>query len=120
MGGTSELVDKVNLVGEDEDDDDLVELEDVPITKGTQERTANRRKTSVIWAFFEMLPTKGDDDKPYCKCKKFRTEYLSPSSYGTGNLKRHIKSCYKLFEEYEYLKVRDKLFALLGENAINI
>ena len=37
MGGTSEPVDKVNLVDEDEDDDDLVEveLEDVPVTMGT-------------------------------------------------------------------------------------
>ena len=80
----------------------------------------NRRKTSVVWAFFEMLPAKGDDDKPYCKCKKCGTEYLSPSSYGTGNLKQHIKSCYKLFGEYEYLKVHDKLFALFGEYVINI
>ena len=72
------------------------------------------------WAFFEMLPAKGDDNRPYCKCKKCGIEYLSSSSYGTGNLKRHIKSCYKLFGEYEYLKVRDKLFALFGEYAINI
>ena len=80
----------------------------------------NRRKTSVVWAFFEMLPAKGDDDKPCCKCKKCKTEYLSPSSYGTRNLKRHIKSCYKLFREYEYLKVHDKLFALFREYVINI
>uniref|UniRef100_A0A2N9GTU3 CCHC-type domain-containing protein n=1 Tax=Fagus sylvatica TaxID=28930 RepID=A0A2N9GTU3_FAGSY len=70
MGGTSEPVDKVNLVDEDEDDDDLVEPEDVLVTVGAQERTAKRKKTSAVWAFFEMLPTKGDDDKPYCKCKK--------------------------------------------------
>ena len=84
MGGTSEPVDKVNLVDEDEDDDDLVEveLEDVPITVGTQKKKAKRRKISVVWAFFEMLPTKGDDDKPYCKCKKYGNEYLSPGSYG--------------------------------------
>ena len=80
----------------------------------------NRRKTSAVCAFFEMFLAKGDDDKPYCKCKKCRTKYLSPSSYGTGNLKRHVKSCYILFGEYEYLKVRDKLFALFGEYAINI
>jgi hypothetical protein len=41
MGGTSESVDKVNSVDEDEDDDDLVELEDVSVTVRTQERTAN-------------------------------------------------------------------------------
>jgi hypothetical protein len=35
MGGTSEPVDRVNLVDEDEDDDDLVELEDVSVTVGT-------------------------------------------------------------------------------------
>ena len=67
-----------------------------------------------------MLLAKGDDDRPYYKCKKCGVEYLSSSSYGIGNLKRHIKSCYKLFGEYEYLKVRDKLFALFGEYAINI
>ena len=71
MGGTSEPVDKVNLVDEDDDDDDdLVEPEDVLVTVGAQERTAKRKKTSAVWAFFEMLLTKGDDDKPYCKCKK--------------------------------------------------
>ena len=48
MGGTSEPVDKVNLVDEDKDDDDLIELEDVLVTVGTQERTANWRKTSVV------------------------------------------------------------------------
>ena len=80
----------------------------------------NRRNTSAVWVFFEMLLAKGDDDRPYCKCKKCRAEYLSSSSYGIGNPKRHIKSCYILFREYEYLKVRDKLFALFGEYAINI
>lgn len=45
MGGTSELVDKVNLVDEDKDDDDLVEveLEDVPVIVGSQKRKAKRR-----------------------------------------------------------------------------
>jgi ArsR family metal-binding transcriptional regulator len=80
----------------------------------------NRRNTSAVWAFFEMLPAKDDNDRPYCKCKKCGAEYLSSSSYGIRNLKRHIKSCYKLFGEYEYLKVRDKLFALFGEYTINI
>ena len=45
MGGTSELVDKVNLVDEDKDDDDLVkvELEDVLVIVGSQKRKAKRR-----------------------------------------------------------------------------
>ena len=95
MGGTSEPVDK--LVDIDEDDDDLVEVElqYVPITVGTQKRKAKRRKTSAVWAFFEMLPAKGDGDKPYCRCKKCGNKYVSPGSYGTGTLKRHIESCYK-------------------------
>uniref|UniRef100_A0A2N9GYW2 BED-type domain-containing protein n=1 Tax=Fagus sylvatica TaxID=28930 RepID=A0A2N9GYW2_FAGSY len=189
MGGTSEPVDKeVNLVDKDEDDDDLVEveLEDVPVTVGTQKRKAKRRKTSAIWAFFEMLPIKGDGDKPYCNCKKCGNEYFSPGSYGTGTLKWHIESCCKKrtkdiaqlilgsesedeymrrmaeqmlvkFEKYwsefsvvlaiavildpryklrfvdfcyqklygvggsyEYLKVREKLFALFGEYVSNV
>ena len=49
----------------------------------------------AVSAFFDMLLTKGDDDKPYCKCKKCGNEYLSPGSYGTETLKRHIESCYK-------------------------
>uniref|UniRef100_A0A2N9GFF2 BED-type domain-containing protein n=1 Tax=Fagus sylvatica TaxID=28930 RepID=A0A2N9GFF2_FAGSY len=124
------LVDKVNLVDEDEDDDDLVELEDVPITVGTQKRKAKRRKTSAVWAFFEMLPTKGDDDKPYYKCKKCINEYLSPVSYGTGTLKRHIESCYKkrtkdiaqliLGNKNGSMSVREKLFALFGEYVSNV
>ena len=95
MGGTSELVDK--LVDVDEDDDDLIEieLEDVPVTVGTQKRKVKRRKTSVVWAFIEMPPTKGDGDKPYCRCKKCGNQYVSPSSYGTETLKRHIENCYK-------------------------
>ena len=72
-----------------------VELEDIPVTVRTQKRKAKRRKISAIWAFFEMLPTKGDDDKPYCKSKKCGNEYLSLGSYATGTLKRYIESCYK-------------------------
>jgi hypothetical protein len=95
IGGTSEPVDK--LVDINEDDDDLVEveLEDVPVTVGIQKKKAKQRKTSAVWAFFEMLPTKGDGDKPYYKCKKCGNEYVSLGSYGTGTLKRHIESCYK-------------------------
>uniref|UniRef100_A0A2N9IUQ0 hAT-like transposase RNase-H fold domain-containing protein n=1 Tax=Fagus sylvatica TaxID=28930 RepID=A0A2N9IUQ0_FAGSY len=160
MGGTSELVDKVNLVDEDEDDDDLVEveLEDVPVIVGSQKRKAKRRKTSVIWAFFEMLPGKGDDDKPYCKCKKCGNKYLSPDSESEDEYMRRmaeqmlvkfekywsefsgvlaiavildpryklrfIDFCYQKFYEvggsYEYLKVREKLFALFGEYVSNV
>uniref|UniRef100_A0A2N9HRF6 BED-type domain-containing protein n=1 Tax=Fagus sylvatica TaxID=28930 RepID=A0A2N9HRF6_FAGSY len=95
MGGTSDPVDK--LIDVDEDDDDLVEveLEDVPVTVGTQKRKAKRRKTSAVWAFFEMLPAKGDGDKPCCRCKKCGNKYVSPGNYGTGTLKRHVESCYK-------------------------
>ena len=95
MGGTSEPVDK--LVDVDEDDDDLVEveLEDVPVTVGTQKRKAKRRKTSVVWALFEMLPAKGDGDKSYYRCKKCRNQYVSLGFYDTGTLKRYIESCYK-------------------------
>ena len=93
MGGTNEPIDK--LVDIDEDDDDLVEieLEDVPVTVGTQKRKAKRRKTSAVWAFFEMLPAKGDGDKPCCRCKKCGNKYVSPGNYGTGTLKRHVESC---------------------------
>uniref|UniRef100_A0A2N9GVG1 hAT-like transposase RNase-H fold domain-containing protein n=1 Tax=Fagus sylvatica TaxID=28930 RepID=A0A2N9GVG1_FAGSY len=160
MGDTSEPVDKVNLVDEDEDDDDLVEveLEDVPVTVGTQKRKAKRRKTSAVWAFFEMLPTKGDNDKPYCKCKKCGDEYLSPGNESEDEyMRRMVKQMLVKFEKYwsefsvvltiavildpryklrfvdfcyqklygvsgsyEYLKVREKLFALFEEYVSNV
>uniref|UniRef100_A0A2N9FYQ7 HAT C-terminal dimerisation domain-containing protein n=1 Tax=Fagus sylvatica TaxID=28930 RepID=A0A2N9FYQ7_FAGSY len=163
MGGTSDPVDK--LVDVDEDDDDLVEveLEDVPVTVGTQKRKAKRRKTSAVWAFFEMLPAKGDGDKPYCKCKKCGNKYVSPGSTMQGSESedeyvrrmaeqmlvkfekywsefsvvlaiavildprfklQFIDFCYKKLYgvggSYEYLKVREKLFALFGEYVSNV
>uniref|UniRef100_A0A2N9HF53 Uncharacterized protein n=1 Tax=Fagus sylvatica TaxID=28930 RepID=A0A2N9HF53_FAGSY len=51
MGGTSEPVDKVNLVDEDEDDDDLVEveLEDVPVTvRDSKEERQNEGRLQLF------------------------------------------------------------------------
>ena len=50
MGGTSEPVDKVNLVDEDEDNDDLVEveLEDVPIKWGLKRRRQNEGRFQLF------------------------------------------------------------------------
>uniref|UniRef100_A0A2N9GPR7 HAT C-terminal dimerisation domain-containing protein n=1 Tax=Fagus sylvatica TaxID=28930 RepID=A0A2N9GPR7_FAGSY len=101
MGGTSEPVDK--LVDIDEDDDDLVEveLEDVPVTVGTQKKKAKQRKTSAVWAFFEMLPTKGDGDKPYYKCKKCGNEYVSLGSESEDEyMRRMVEQMLVKFEKY--------------------
>ena len=56
------------------------------------ERKAKQRKTSVAWAFFEMLPTKGDE-KPKNRCKKCGVVYITSGTHGTRNLKCHLKTC---------------------------
>uniref|UniRef100_A0A2N9E2D6 HAT C-terminal dimerisation domain-containing protein n=1 Tax=Fagus sylvatica TaxID=28930 RepID=A0A2N9E2D6_FAGSY len=109
MGGTSDPVDK--LIDVDEDDDDLVEveLEDVPVTVGTQKRKAKRRKTSAVWAFFEMLPAKGDGDKPCCRCKKCGNKYVSPVQDGLKEIDgvvQKIRECIKYVKGSQGRKVK--------------
>ena len=48
MECTSELVDKVNLLDEDEDDDDLVELEDFQLRWGIKRGRQNKGRLQLF------------------------------------------------------------------------
>jgi hypothetical protein len=48
-----------------------------------------RRKTSAVWDHFDAIHGK-EGEKLKAKCKLCGAVYLAPSTYGTGNLKRHI------------------------------
>ena len=48
MEGTSELVDKVNLLDEDDDDDDLVELEDFQLRWGLKRGRQNEGRLQLF------------------------------------------------------------------------
>ncbi|XP_020688142.1 zinc finger BED domain-containing protein RICESLEEPER 1 isoform X1 [Dendrobium catenatum] len=54
----------------------------------------NRRLTSAVWGYFELLPP-GKDGRQRCKCRNCGTSYLYDSKFGTGNMKRHLKTCWK-------------------------
>ena len=73
--------------GEDLDlEDELDEVVELPPPKKVKTKSKNetnnedkkRRKTSTVWRFFQMLPTK-DKEKPTCKCKKYGKEYCCRS-----------------------------------------
>lgn len=91
IGSNGQTIDEINFK-EESDYDDSVELEDAPLMMKTQKRKAKQRKTSVAWAFFEMLPTKGDE-KPKYRCKKCGVVYVASGTHGTRNLKCHLKTC---------------------------
>ena len=48
-----------------------------------------RTRTSNVWSYFQILPTK-DEGKPTCKCKKCGKEYIAAGADVTENLKRHL------------------------------
>ncbi|KAK4593439.1 hypothetical protein RGQ29_017518 [Quercus rubra] len=89
---------EIKYEGEDIDlEDELDEVAELPPPKKAKTKSKNktnhkdntRRRTSYVWSFFELLPTK-DEEKPTCKCKKCGKEYIAAGAYGTGNLKRHL------------------------------
>ncbi|KAF3965797.1 hypothetical protein CMV_010042 [Castanea mollissima] len=75
IGSNGQTIDELNFE-EESDYDDSVELEDAPLMMKTWKRKAKQSKTSVAWAFFEMLPTKGDE-KPKYRCKKCGVVYVA-------------------------------------------
>lgn len=72
---------------------DLMRLENEisvpPITM-----SAKRKRRSVVWGYFELLPS-GKDGRQRCKCRNCGTSYLYDSKFGTGNMKRHLVNCLK-------------------------
>ena len=82
---------EIEYEGEDIDlEDELDEVAKLPPPKKAGTKCKNkknnkdnkRRRTSYVWSFFELLPTK-DEEKPTCKCKKFGKEYIAAGAYGT-------------------------------------
>ena len=79
---------------------ELDEVAELPPPKKAKTKSKNktknedkkRRRTSTVWRFFQMLPTK-DEEKPIRKCKKCGNVYISAEAYGTRNLKQHLKVC---------------------------
>lgn len=56
--------------------------------------SAKRKRRSVVWGYFELLPS-GKDGRQRCKCRNCGTSYLYDSKFGTGNMKRHLVNCLK-------------------------
>jgi hypothetical protein len=78
-------------------EDDVVELttieeEDVFVCVEKEGEGHKRRRTSAVWEHFDAIQGK-EGEKLKAKCKLCGTVYLAPSTYGTGNLKRHIDNC---------------------------
>jgi len=77
-------------------EDDVVELttieEDDSVCVEKEKKGHKRRRTLAVWEHFDVV--RGNEgEKLKAKCKLCGTVYLAPSTYGTGNLKRHIDSC---------------------------
>jgi hypothetical protein len=77
-------------------EDDVVELttieEDESVCAEKDKKGHKCRKTSAVWEHFDAICGK-EGEKLNAKCKLCGTVYLAPSTYGTGNLKRHIDNC---------------------------
>ena len=90
----------IKCEGKDIDlDAQLDEVAELPPPKKakTELKVYKRRRTSIVWRYFQMLPTK-DEEKPTCKRKKCGKEYIVAGAYVTENLKRHLELCRKKFE----------------------
>lgn len=81
-------------------DDTAIEGNDVEIateiSAAPRKRSAKRKRRlrSAVWGYFELLPS-GKDGRQRCKCRNCGTSYLYDSKFGTGNMKRHLKTCWK-------------------------
>jgi uncharacterized Zn finger protein len=77
-------------------EDDVVELTTIEeydfLCVEKEKKGHKRRRTSAVWEHFDDICGK-EGEKLKVKCKLCGTVYLAPSTYGTGNLKRHIDSC---------------------------
>jgi hypothetical protein len=53
-----------------------------------------RRRTSVVWQFFDIVPNADPEDpEVWAKCKKCGHKYKAKSSFGTENLRKHAQAC---------------------------
>ena len=88
-----------NMELNQEIEDDVVEVEvqeappDGNVSVETSSTQSRRRLKSDVWDHFEMLPLIPPNKKQRYKCKKCGTTYACPSTFGTGNLHKHIEKC---------------------------
>lgn len=70
-------------------------MEDISICMGSDKKKIQKcKRTSEVWNFFYLIPnTDKNDNKLRAKCKLCGATYLASGAYGTGNIKRHIKTC---------------------------
>ena len=79
-------------------DAQLDEVAKLPLPKKAKtELNVFKRRTSIVWRHFQMLPTK-DEERPMCKCKKCGKEYIAAGAYVGFNLKHHLGVCPRKFQ----------------------
>jgi hypothetical protein len=54
--------------------------------------TKKRRRTSVVWNFFDLVHVEGDD-MIWAKCKSCGKTYKASGKYGTENMTWYMKTC---------------------------
>jgi len=67
-------------------------IEDVFVSIGRNKKVQKHKRTSAICKFFDLISGTGDD-KLNAKCNLCGITYLAPSTYGIGNMKRHMETC---------------------------
>ena len=74
-----------------------IEDEDPSIHMNLMKKTRVQKKckkTSIVWTYFDELPSKDPNDtRIWVKCKFCDYKYIANNSYGTRNLQKHIKNC---------------------------
>jgi hypothetical protein len=88
--------DTVENIMDDIFEDDVVELnpsQEPSGSRGTSKKVITKRKrTSIVWNFFDPIHVEGDD-MVRAKCKSCGKTYKAPGEYGTGNMTRHMNKC---------------------------
>jgi hypothetical protein len=58
----------------------------------SKKKGKKRRKTSTVWQFYDIVPNADlEDPEVWKKCKACGNKYKARSSFGTGNLRKHIQ-----------------------------
>lgn len=80
-----------------------------------------RKLTSTVWEDFEMIDELDINGNIQCKCKKCGVKYIAESSHGTGNLRRHLKSCKgKNYRDIGQLILQSSLNGSLESKALGL
>jgi hypothetical protein len=81
-------------------DDDVVELQSLEQdstsvgTKKNLKKGKKRKRTSTVWQFYDIVPNVDPKDpEVWAKCKACGNKYKARSSFGTGNLRKHVQAC---------------------------